>query len=219
MGDTLRVGRIELTVAEAVEQIQAYTAPRPANAGITDVLPWSAYDSFAGGGPDELTDGELLTPVLLHVHMSIVGFLSFKRIRPALEVFLADVPEHLELADAGADAIASVARLFGVLDTARPHAVQLPTLGMVLHRKRPALIPLFDRRTIMAYRERVPTVPGRAAADLCVRLMEEMRADLRAPGWATVTQAALTGPTLTPLRALDIIGWTDGVERARTGNY
>lgn len=214
VGELLRVGRIELPVSKAAEYVQEYTAP-PADGRAKDLFAWQAYDRFAGGKPNELTDGELLTPILLNVRMSIDSFVGLKAIRPELERLLAAVPSDTHLAGVTDDEIDKVARLFGVLDKARPHGVRMTTLAKVLHRKRPKLIPLYDGFVEAAYLgSRIEPQRGRATSRYAAVLMHEMKADLQHPGWAGVVDAGVTPPELTPLPALDVVAWRVGRDEA-----
>lgn len=86
------------------------------------------------------------------------------------------------------------------------------TLSKVLHRKRPALIPLHDKFVRNAYiPSRIERSKGRGWAGYIRLLMVELQADLRAnpTGWNRLTEIP-DGGGLTNLRALDIIAWSCG---------
>lgn len=137
-------------------------------------------------------------------------------------VALADVPVGKDLADAEASTIAKVGSLFGVLDLeSRPRSVRGTTLAKVLHRKRPALVPLYDEQVRCVYQEGpnapVPPVARRSWVDFMTLLATSMQADLRRDRgfWDEVRgRRPAGGPPVSALRALDIVAWQLGPRTA-----
>ena len=92
---------------------------------------------------------------------------------------------------------------------------QLTVLSKVLHRKRPALIPLYDEQVRHVHQGGAdPPVPferGRTWQAFEPLFAAAIQVDLRRelPFWeATAAQAP--GPPITALRALDIVAWWAG---------
>lgn len=211
----LTVGKHSISFDEAHGVIDLYTGQIDKRRVKKDFYAWPYYDRMdVGSGASELTDGELLAPVLLNVNPGIHGFASLQRIRPRLIELLKVVPEDIGLADEAVseDVVDRVADLFSVLDSQKVLGVHGTTLSKVLHRKRPALIPLHDQFVRRAYVPgRIKKDNGRSWASYFRLLMVEMQADLRsnASGWSELTEVP-AGGGLTPLRALDIIAWSCG---------
>jgi len=175
---------------------------------------YPAYDTFdAESGPDELNDGGLLAPGMLNAAPTIAAFYSLQRMRKHLQQRLAAIDTALTLAQAINDG--SVDALLGgpvdVLDaTPRPYGVRLTTLLKVLHRKRPLLIPLYDRFVKACYVgtgddfpiQRRRTIP---TPDYCVDLVKAINRDITSqqPAFATLASTVPVGTP--PLRVIDIL--------------
>lgn len=211
----ITAGKHSTSLAKAREVIQRYTGAVAKRRTKSDFYAWPYYDRMDNGSTAfELNDGDLLAPVLLNVDPGIHGFASLQRVRGRLVELLQEVPEGVSLADEAATktVIDQVAALFSVLDDDTVFGVGGTTLSKVLHRKRPALIPLHDRFVRHSYVPgRIMRENGRSWADYMRLLMNEMQADLRATpaAWSALTMIP-AGGGLTELRALDIISWYYG---------
>lgn len=178
---------------------------------------YPAFDAYeAGGGPGRLSDGDFLAPCLLNAPVNIKAFYSLVSIRPRLESWLQKVPVDARLDDAGDAGLALLGELFSVLDAKPklPHA-RGSILAKVMHRKRPAFVPLYDRYVDYCYRGSenapVPVDRQRSWADFVPLLGAAMIADLEREREYLAQVAALAqGPVITPLRALDICAWQAG---------
>jgi hypothetical protein len=206
-----------LTVCRVVDLIREYTKP-PGTFQVPrrkDFYSWPYYDGLhTGSSRDELNDGDLLAPALLNVNPGIHGFASLRSLRPHLEKGLRDVDDKVDLANATETDMEAVAALYHPLGNRGLLGVSATTLSKVLHRKRPRLIPLHDRHVKAAYvPDRFPSVKDRSWEEYMVCLMKEMRFDLKSQmaGWKKVlADAGSANPTLTPLRAMDIVVWSLG---------
>ncbi len=174
-----------------------------------------AYDRLVTNGSSELVDGDLLAPVLLGVHLDYARFTALCHMLPDLRAGLAALPD-VALADASDDVIGQVAQLFAVIDRLgrRQVGVQGSIIAKVLHRKRPALVPLYDTKVWAAYTApgAIPRTAERSWVEFMTLLCQEMRADLRteAAEFARLAGAAAAhrfALALTPLRILDILVW------------
>jgi Family of unknown function (DUF6308) len=100
--------------------------------------------------------------------------------------------------------------------------VLIPVATKVLHRKRPALIPMLDNVVLAHYLRTLPNrLPGATqdkarAAGIAIEALGMFRADLEAvqPEVAAVVAAlASAGFSLSPVRTLEILLWTEIEER------
>ncbi|MEU6405681.1 DUF6308 family protein [Streptomyces sp. NPDC046985] len=158
--DTVRVGAFTVGMAEAEGWVRRYfdesrNREVAATGGRTRPYAYPVYDRFAAGGAEsELSDGDLLAPSLLNASLGIRAVYNLQTLRPRLEKGLAAIPPTLTLTDAAArGTLASLLTdLFGVLDGPDPAVgLGLTTLSKILHRKRPLMIPLYDRRVKRCY--------------------------------------------------------------------
>jgi hypothetical protein len=185
---------------------------------------YDGYDHERAAGP--LRDADLLAPVLLNVrHLSIPTFEALRRLMPRMQLTLDLLPPELSLADAGPEHDRLIGRLFAVLDDPGVRGAQGTVLAMVLHRKRPALIPLYDeqvRRVYMDGTSMPAPVPydrkrdrHRSWEDFIALFVAAVRVDLRRelPFWQDVAALAPAAVPITPLRALDIVAWWAGNDR------
>lgn len=123
------------------------------------------------------------------------------------------------LRDASAATLEATADLFDVLEEAPADNVKLTTLSKVLHRKRPELLPLFDAKIRYCYTDRagapVPPKNNRSKRDYRLAWLEALQHDFHRQyeQWQEIAAIA-PGPKISPLRALDIIGWELGRRRS-----
>jgi len=210
---TLKVGGASVELDEAKAWAHTYLVERPRTSA------YPAYDGYPGSPSDSVEAQDLLAVALLNVSNNPVP------VYYGLESLMAPINERLEdpaitgdLATADDDTLEAIVRLFGVLEASPTKYVRLTTLSKVLHRKRPELLPLFDDNIGYCYSEcegaPVPFEDGRSRADYRRAWLKEVRTDLatQLPYWEEISAIA-PGPKITPLRALDIIGWELGNRR------
>ncbi|MBO1266659.1 DUF6308 family protein [Arthrobacter cavernae] len=148
MTNLLRVGGATIEHGKALEFAEKYLANKEGT------WAYPAYDGYPGHPGREIGRADLLAVALLNAHQAPIE--SYY----GLESLIDDVNERLEaltsderLETADQPLIDRVARLFGVLDKRRPKHVSLTKLSKVLHRKRPGLIPLYDKNIRRCYVE------------------------------------------------------------------
>lgn len=211
---TLKVGGACVELDEAKAWARTYLVERPRTSA------YPAYDGYPGSPGDSVEAQDILAVALLNVSNNPIP------VYYGLESLLAPINERLEdpaitgdLATADDDTLEAIVRLFGVLEASPTKYVRLTTLSKVLHRKRPELLPLFDDNIGYCYSEcagaPVPFEDGRSRADYRRAWLKEVRNDLatQLPYWEEIAAIA-PGPKITPLRALDIIGWELGSRRS-----
>lgn len=206
----LRVGNRHLSFDAAAEWVTEYTS----NAGGTYAYP--AYDGYPGGGGCELTESDVLAPVLLNVqHLSLGAYYAVLGQRDRINEMLGQIPPVATLDRASDQQLELVAGLISLVEDRNMPGVQLTVLSKILHRLRPGLIPLYDENIERCYQggpePRVPRVRGRSWGDFGRAWLPEIRDDLVAhiEDWQALAALA-PGPAITPLRALDIVGWSLG---------
>ena len=148
----VRIGGIEVDRELALESARTYLSRR-------DRFGYPAYDSFGEGGPWQISDADLVAPVLLNAEMNSRTYYALEAIRGHLENWLVTVPLDARLVEAGPAELAQLGELFSVLDSEDlPVDARGSILAKVMHRKRPAFIPLYDRFVDYCYRG-VDTAP------------------------------------------------------------
>jgi hypothetical protein len=190
---------------------------------LNDGLGWGypsydAYDSAHALGP--LTDADFLAPVLLSVGRTynIRLYESLQGVRAQLQATLDCIPETVRLVDADERQIELIGELFSTLDGGGIPGARGTVLAKVLHRKRPAFIPLYDRYVDAVYRGDPPFPvsrgPGRSWRQFVVLLAAAMREDLQreASFWRQIVDLAPSARPITDVRALDIVTWHVGQE-------
>lgn len=205
----LRVGGVDVDRAAASDKAAEYLS----GAGSYG---YPAYDAFDGGaGAWRLSDGDLLAPSLLNVTVRIPAFYALSAVKPRLEAWLAEVPPDARLAEAAPEDLDRLRKLFAVIDDGLP-GVGGTTLAKIMHRKRPAFIPLYDRYVWRCYvgveNAPVPRAPHRTWQEFVPLLAAAMQDDLnRENDWLSRVAALAAGPApVTTLRVLDVVAWQAG---------
>lgn len=209
----MRLARGTREIFDARTLLEEYIGPR--RRGLRYAYPF--YDGLlTNGDPTVLCTGDLLAPTLLGAPVELDRMKTLTSLMPLLQRGLDQLPEHATIMGAGDDLLKAVAGLYDPLDdpSVVDRDVKGSLLAKVLHRKRPALIPLFDSRVRDFYRAdaAVPPAPRgertfREYMEMLIPLIQE---DLRdnAEEFGRLAQLAPEdGPALTPLRVLDIIVW------------
>ncbi len=198
-------------VFDAESLLEEYVGPR--KRGLRYAYPY--YDGLVtNGDPLRLCTGDLLAPCLLGTPVDLDRMATLTALLPLLQRQLDQLPPDLALTDAGPDLLTAVAAVYDPLDdpSVQDRDVKGSLIGKVLHRKRPALVPLFDSRVREFYRSALPAAPRgqRSWREYMELLVPAMRADLIDNAAEFDRLAALvpdTGPRLTGLRILDILVW------------
>lgn len=200
----LSVGGKKIVLAEAVKFARRYLSGEGNWA-------YPAYDAYPGHAGPEVGRPDLLAVALLNAHQRPVqSYYGLESLLPLINDRLADPALSGTLADADQGTVDAIARLFGILDEQRPKHVSLTKLSKVLHRKRPELLPLYDKNIWRCYAEGglIPQDRSRSWHDYSQLLVAAMKHDLtdQIDQWQAIADMA-TEPSITPLRAMDIIGW------------
>jgi hypothetical protein len=176
---------------------------------------YAYYDAIPSTRPDRIEPIDILATVAMNSFVNSASrvWSVHKGLAEACEPILGQIPEHADLRTFD---LAAVQRL---LDAAcRVRWVLVPVATKVLHRKRRSLIPMLDGVVIDYYRRAGVSVSdaalgdGARAAAAVMPVLEAFRADL-ASAWDHLTALTLrvagSGYQLTPLRALELLVWTE----------
>lgn len=210
----LKVGGATVDFDEAKSWAWTYLNERPKTSA------YPAYDGYPGSPDASVGPQDLLAVVLLNVSNNpLPVYYGLESLMPSINERLQEPVIAGDLASADCNTLEAVAHLFGVLDSTPTKYVRLTTLSKVLHRKRPHLIPLFDDNIGYCYSEcegaPLPFDGERSRAGYRAAWLKALQKDLvdQLPQWEEIAAMA-PGPKITPLRALDIIGWELGNRRS-----
>jgi len=206
----LRIGGVEIDRVSALDSARSYLSRR-------DRFGYPAYDSFGSeGGPWRISDADFVAPVLLNAEMNSRTFYALEAIRPHLERWLVDIPLDARLVEAGPAELTRLGDLFCVLDSDDvPGDARGSILAKVMHRKRPAFIPLYDRFVDFCYRgaEGAPISKSRKRSwqEFLPMLGQAIINDLtNGKDFFDEVASLAKAPPITSLRALDIVAWHAG---------
>ncbi|RNL51870.1 hypothetical protein D7003_14815 [Arthrobacter oryzae] len=208
MTEMITVGGFTVPVDKARRMVWEY---------VSEYGNWSypAYDGYLRDAPTtDVRQQDLLAAALLNAgQQPIPTYYGLLKLLPEINRRLADPRLKGTLKEAEDDTLEAIAELYGILDEHPQHQVQLTKLSKVLHRKRPELLPLYDENIRRCYFEfgdhvRVEPVKRRKDKDRMLVWLPEVRKDLRigVQEWNALAALAVE-PPISPLRALDILGW------------
>lgn len=163
------------------------------------------YDKLVDTDPHRLLPVDVLSAAAMHSGLSRSDLGWFNEHTDEVDAWLAGTPDG-DLADAGPGAVDQLVKLVGLAE-----GTQLSLLTKVLHRKRPQLVPIAERRLLDLYR---PVTGERSAVAAWPALVTALAADLRNDSNRRILECAtaslaLTRP-LSTLRAADICVWLGG---------
>lgn len=211
---TLTLGGLKVSYDVAERWAREYLVENPGRSS------YPAYDSYPGSCSDEIGRQDLLAIVLLNVSdKPVPTYYALDSLIQPLNALLASPDIKGNLEDASPATLDAVARLFSVLDKDRPKGVRMTKVSKVIARKRPGLIPVFDRFVRHCYtgcaQAPVPPVNGRSWEAYSRAWLEAVQKDLvnQLPQWRALAAIA-PGPEISPLRALDVIAWRAGQRRS-----
>jgi hypothetical protein len=179
---------------------------------------YPAYDAYEGGPSEFLSPADLLAPWLVGAPLeSVATYDALVDNLPAVNAVLKAIPLETSLAGATYDDMRAVLDLYAFLDTHPMPGVTLTTFSSLLHRKRPRLVPLFDKRIARCYLD-VDGAPltrddKRSYASFAQLWLRAVQRDLdsQLDAWSEFTTLVpLDGPQISTLRALHIVGTSLG---------
>lgn len=209
----LQIGGFQVEDDHAARIVSDYVHPQP---GVISGFPY--YDHFeTSADPQTIAEADLLAPNILNAPVRLREFAALNGVRDRLAALLTAIPIDADLADAQDSDLEVLTPLFGVLDELRGTGVGAVKFTKVLHRKRPAFIPIMDINVLWCYQHqpsasesRVPPMRKRSWSAFAPLLAKAMRDDLTAAADTWKSLARLAEPALSTLRALDIVAWKVG---------
>ncbi|HZJ07582.1 MAG TPA: DUF6308 family protein [Nocardioidaceae bacterium] len=168
----------------------------PWSGGKPEVWAYRYFDILPDPDPSDVLPQDVLAAAALHPKLTQRDLVWFVDQRDRLRDFLASTPND-DLADSNPE------RLDVLLDFAGT-GVELSLLTKVLHRKRPRLIPLLDRRLVDWYRFKLAARGAAAWPELTRALATDLAANRTA-----LNELGELVP-LTHVRVADIAIWMEG---------
>ena len=191
--------------------------PGPDGTAIT--WDYAYYDARPSAPGDDVTPEDVNAAAAFGFRVTRPVLEGFDRARPHIAAVLRELPSDLPFEDADDNVLETIERLFaGIVTDDESSDLAIPgsdrtIVGAVLHRKRPRLIPLYNRsivdRYALAHKDKSQ---GRG-----VNLLRNMRTDLQDPRNAEALRAIqsrlavdLDGrPVPSRLRLFDIALWME----------
>lgn len=187
---------------------------------------YPAYDAYEGGPSEFLSPADLLAPWLIGAPLrDVATYDALVDNLPNMNAVLRAIPLETSLAGATYDDISAVLDLYAFLDTHPMPGVSLTTFSTLLHRKRPRLVPLFDKRIARCYLD-VEGAPLKrddrrsyaAFAQLWLRAVQR-DLDSQFDAWSEFTTLTpVDGPQISALRAMHIVGTALGTVATETSD-
>jgi hypothetical protein len=205
----LVVGARELP--NALDGIRRYCG-LPWSGGAPETWAYRYFDAIDDPCRDALSPTDVIVTSALHPGLKQSDLAWFWEHGREVTQLLNELPRDLPLAEASPDL---VSRLQELPERFAGAEVELSLLSKVLHRKRPALVPMLDRAILDRYRGKLPA-RGAQAWPAMVPLIRE---DLQQPGNVAFLAAAAEslarelGFVPPALRLLDIAVWMDARPR------
>ncbi len=206
----LRIGGATISMDDA----KAFTSKYVTNQSGRWAYP--AYDAYPGHDGPEVGRADLLAVALLNAgQRAVETYYGLESKIDTMNELLNVSDLNGSLANATEDTVDAIADLYGLLDYSKPRQVGLTKLSKVLHRKRPELLPLYDKHIRRCYVDigeaPVPRDRNRSWTDFTRVWATAVRNDLASQydEWTELASLA-PGPKISPLRALDIVGWHRG---------
>jgi len=209
----LRVGG--RLIADTADLVRRF-AGLPWSGGPPETWAWDYYDAVPSDqGDDTVSPVDVLAAGVLHPGLSRSDLAFFRDRSPDLRSWLSQIPldDDLQSTTGWLTDNVQLEHLDELAHLA--DGIQLTLLTKVLHRKRPAFVPLLDRHLIDRYR---PLTGERRAVEAWPKVLRCLRDDLAAPedrvALATaageISEAASRGgcvATISVLRYVDIAVW------------
>lgn len=178
-----------------------------------------AYFDAVANDPDDVAPQDVTACAALHARFTQAALDSFIRERGRLRRILTLIPANVDIADADDRLLEQLeAIVSGLAEGDGEYGPALPDAGRalvtkILHRKRPHLVPIFDKAIADRYSR---ALPDRRAirSELFARLIRDDLADATNRRALAAIRASL-GPSLSSqpvpsdLRLLDIAVWMD----------
>jgi len=141
-----------------IDELVARYCGVPLNGNPPEIWAFPYYDLIEVDGPDRMSSLDVVASAAMQPRISRedYGYFGDHRIRDAWSSWLRELPEEATLGRRASPAVVDhLQGLFEVLhslESPNGHIPSLSLLTKVLHRRRPHLIPIFDRSVVDFYR-------------------------------------------------------------------
>jgi Family of unknown function (DUF6308) len=195
----------------AIESGLRISDPRCRISGLSSSC-YYQYDGYLVPADDELRVHELSLVSWLNSRVSGNDLEKVWRRRNEVNAALCDIPKNLDLLDVPSDQVPELARLIAraLQPMCENRNVKLSKAIKILHKKRPALIPIFDQ-VVAGYYGRVrlnrKTVPGLDRLSELIRWFHVDLQGARETIHELHAQLASEGINLTHVRILEYLIW------------
>ena len=195
-------------LATARDQIRRYCG-LPWSGGEPETWAYENFDLMPTGPDDLLGPPDYLAAAVIHPGFASAEMTFFRQDggNEVCRAWLSVLPRDVDLADADEETLDHLTELSSLAD-----GRWLSILSKVTHRKRPRLVPLFDRATVDRYRP-ITRQRGVAAWPSLVRALQ---ADLATDenrqyfaGLRVELTPELMGPVPSDMRLMDIAVWME----------
>lgn len=191
-------------VRDAADHVRRYCG-LPWSGGADETWAYRYFDAIADPEPDSVTAEDVLAAGAMSVGLSKADLSWFWTAKQELGAFLAELPRNVQLEDADnrtVERVRSVAMMAAGSDS-----VSVSLMSKILHRKRPALIPMLDKAAQDHYRAELPTRGEAAYPSLVTALQADLRSNHGALERISQELSGRTGHDSDPLRIVDISIW------------
>jgi hypothetical protein len=208
------------TISNAYEHIRRYC-------GLTDPLGtrqvwgYEFFDARPSPAQDEITAEDVAATAALNMRFTRESLEGFWGARDVVRDGLGSIPSDVSLEDASDELLQTIEDLIvGLCDGEGPFAFKIPGAGRaqvskVLHRKRPRLIPLYDRVISERYAFGKAEKKFGRGIDLLFSLRDDLCLDANAVALRSIQSSLsveLDGRIVpSRLRLLDIAIWMEGM--------
>jgi hypothetical protein len=150
--ETVSIGGASCSLKYALSYANRYLNDHLSEDPKAGMWSYPAYDGYETATNGKVGDADLLAVVLLNAgRRPIPAYYGLKEMLPEINEHIVDEKLTGSLAEAEGDTIEAIVDLYNLVNTAGAPQVRLTTLSKVLHRKKPDLLPLFDRNIRRCY--------------------------------------------------------------------
>lgn len=211
----VRIGGVETPRSEVLEYVARYLSG-------DGTWAYPAYDTYRGDSGGPVDDADLLAVALLNAgQKAIPTYYTLQNLLVPINNLMSSEALDGDFATADDDTLSAIADLFGILDNHSTPNVGKTKLMKVLHRKKPATIPLFDENIRRCYSvlgdPPIPPDKSRTHREFAVLWLKALQKDLsdQLEFFDEIASMALPDAPITSLRAMDIVAWHVGARRRK----
>jgi hypothetical protein len=207
-------------IPDAYEHIRRYCGVRD-RSGTRQVWGYEYFDARPTLAENEVTPEDVAATAALNMRFTRNSLEGFLDARDVIRHGLGSIPPDVSLEDASDELVGAIEDLMlGLCEGEGPFAFKIPGAGRaqvskVLHRKRPRLIPLYDRVISERYAFGLGEKRFGRGSDLLLSLREDLRLEQNAQALRSIQGSLVVelDGRIVPsrLRLFDIAIWMEGM--------